>query len=74
MPTFKTDVVRNMEGCMIPCNCILGEATSRSPHLMEGSNAVTNLEFVDILADFVHDASNIVAAIYCFLLAIMGQS
>lgn len=31
---------------------------------MESRNAITRLEFGDILADFVHDASDIIALIY----------
>jgi hypothetical protein len=48
---------------VLPSDSILGVRATRREHLVEGSHAVTLLEFYDILANLVDDAGDVVALI-----------
>lgn len=48
---------------MLPADGILGVAPSWGQHLVEGGHAIALLELADVLADFVHDARDVVALV-----------
>ena len=48
---------------MLPGKSILGVRTTRRHHLVECSNAVTLLEFYDILADLMDNSRDVIALI-----------
>jgi hypothetical protein len=61
--TFKAQVLREVEGSVLPANSVLGETSSRRHHLVETGDAIALLELPDIRADAVDDACNVVAAV-----------
>jgi len=48
---------------VLPGKSILGVRTTRRHHLVECSNAVTLLEFYDILADLMDNSRDVIALI-----------
>ena len=48
---------------MLPSDSILGVGTTGREHLVESGNAVTLLEFHDILTNLMDDARDIVALV-----------
>jgi hypothetical protein len=48
---------------VLPRNGILSKAASGLQHLVESGYAVSHSELVDILADLVHDAGDVVARV-----------
>lgn len=61
--TLKACVLRDVECSVCPGYSILGVASMSRYHLVEGGHAVTGLEFGDIGADLLDDASDVVAFI-----------
>jgi hypothetical protein len=63
MHTFEAGSLGQEESGVFPPNGILSEAASRCEHLVERGYAVAHFELVDILADLVHDAGDVVAGV-----------
>jgi hypothetical protein len=52
-----------MEGSVGPADGVFGEGATGSHHFVEGGDTVTGLKFVDIGADGVHDAGDVIAGV-----------
>jgi hypothetical protein len=63
MHTFEAGSLGQKESGVFPPNGILSEAASGCEHLVERGYAVAHFELVDILADLVHDAGDVVAGV-----------
>lgn len=58
---LEADFGRDLECCVLPADGVLGEAAGGGEHLVEGGDAVAGREFVDVRADAVDDAGDVVA-------------
>lgn len=61
--TLKAGSLGQEESGVLPRNGILSKAASGLQHLVESGYAVSHSELVDILADLVHDAGDVVARV-----------
>jgi hypothetical protein len=61
--TLEADVLGQEESRVLPGNGVLGVAAARLEHLVESRYAIAFFEFDNIVADFVHDARDVVALV-----------
>jgi hypothetical protein len=52
-----------MESCVGPADGVFGKGAAWSHHFVEGGDAVARFEFIDVGADGVDDAGNVVAGV-----------
>jgi len=62
-----------VEGGVGPAYCVLGEGTTRCHHLVEGSDAVSGLELIDVGADAVDVAGDVVTGVEVGLHVVGGD-
>jgi hypothetical protein len=61
--TFKAQVVRDVERCVLPGQSVLSKAAMRRPHLMKRSDTVARLKLVNILANGMNESAYVITAI-----------
>ena len=61
--TFEAGSLGQEESGVLPSDGVFGVRTTRLQHLVESGYAVSHSELVDIFADLVHDAGDVVARV-----------